>query len=69
MHVSPQTAYEHVNELESVDITTGAAYRQEAQDVLADPAVNLTVREAIAERLNQANHVLEMQTVVSDDSY
>ncbi|MGF1499271.1 MAG: hypothetical protein ACFB8W_20960 [Elainellaceae cyanobacterium] len=69
MHVSPQTAYKHIDELESVDTTTGATYRQEAQDVLADPAVSLNLREAIADRLNQANHVLEMQTVVSDDSY
>jgi len=69
MQVSPQTAYKHIDELESVDTTTGATYRQEAQDVLADPAVSLNLREAIADRLNQANHVLEMQTVVSDDSY
>lgn len=67
--VSPKTAYQHLQQLESVDATTGAAYRQEAQDILADPDVTLDDKQAIADCLNQANHRLELQTVISDESY
>lgn len=67
--ISPEKAYTHLEEIETADITTGAVYRQEAQDVLADPDVSLNVKQAIADRLNHANHLLELRTVVSDDSY
>jgi hypothetical protein len=40
-----------------------------AQDVLADPEVNCDVREAIADRLNQANQQLTNTTVSKTDSY
>lgn len=69
LSVSLQTAYQHLQQIESVDTTKGAEYRQEAQDVLADPTVTLNDKQAIADCLNQANHRLELQTVVSEESY
>lgn len=68
-NISPKTTIKHLEMLESADTTTGAIYRQEAQDVLADPDVSLSVRQAIADRLNHENHLLELRTVVNDDSY
>ena len=67
--VSPQTVYENLNQLEQVDLTTSAEYREMAQDVLADSEVNCDVREAIADRLNQANQQLTNTTVSKTDSY
>jgi Fe2+ or Zn2+ uptake regulation protein len=67
--VSPQTVYENLNQLDRVDLTTSAEYREMAQDVLADPEVNCDVREAIADRLNEANQQLTNTTVSKTDSY
>ncbi|HEY9651954.1 MAG TPA: hypothetical protein V6C95_14920 [Coleofasciculaceae cyanobacterium] len=69
MRISPQTAYDNLRLLEHVDVATSASYRQLAQEVLADPKVSLNWRQAIAERLNRANHRLEMVTVGGNDSY
>lgn len=69
MQVSPQTAYENLRLLEQVDIVTSASYRQLAQDILADPSVSLDWRQAISDRLNQANYLLTLLTVGQDDSY
>jgi hypothetical protein len=52
-----------------VDLTTSAEYREMAQEVLADTHVNRDVREAIADRLNQANQQLINTTVSKTDSY
>lgn len=68
-NISPKTTSDHLDMLDSVDVATGAQYRQEAQDVLADPGVTLTVRQAIADKLNHANHLLELRTVGKDESY
>ncbi len=67
--VSPQTVYENLNQIDQVDLTTSAEYREMAQDVLADSDVNCDVREAIADRLNQANQQLTNLTVSKTDSY
>lgn len=67
--VSPQTVYENLNQLDQVDLTTSAEYREMAQDVLADSDINKDVREAIADRLNQANQQLTNTTVSKTDSY
>ena len=67
--VSPQTVYENLNQLDQVDLTTSAEYREMAQDILADSEVNCDVREAIADRLNQANQQLTTLTVSKTDSY
>jgi len=70
MPVSPQTAYDNLRLLESVDVASSAFYRQLAQDVLADSRVSLSWRQAISDRLIQANHLLGMQSVDGkDDSY
>ena len=67
--VSPETIYENLNQLDQVDLTTSAEYREMAQEVLADTPVNRDVREAIADRLNQANQQLINTTVSKTDSY
>jgi hypothetical protein len=67
--ISPQTVYENLKLLEVLDVASSAFYRQLAQDVLADPKVTLVWRQAIADRLNQANHRLERVTVGDNDSY
>jgi hypothetical protein len=69
LHVSPRTVYHRLRFLEQVDVALSALYRQLAQDILADPTVSLVWRQAIADRLNQANHRLEMVTVENEDSY
>ena len=67
--VSPETVYENLNQLDQVDLTTSAEYREMAQEVLADTDVSKDVREAIADRLNQANQQLINTTVSKTDSY
>ena len=67
--VSPETVYAHLNQLDQVDLTTSAEYREMAQEVLADSGVACDVREAIADRLNQANQQLINTTVSKTDSY
>ena len=67
--ISPQTVYENLTLLEQVDVAMSALYRERAQDVLGDTQVKLSVRIAIAERLNDANHLLELRTVGGNDSY
>jgi hypothetical protein len=67
--ISPQTVYDNLNLLEQADVVKGAVYRQLAQEVLADPAVSLSWRQAIAERLHQANQLISRLTVGVDDSY
>lgn len=68
--ISLETVYENLSFLEQVSATSGAIYRQIAQEILADPSVSLSWRRAIADRLNHANQLLGMQVVGnSDDSY
>jgi hypothetical protein len=40
-----------------------------AQEILADPEVSLNWREAIADRLSQANHLLTTKSMTDEDSY
>ena len=65
----PRTVYHNLQRLEEGDVTESAEYRESAQEVLADPDVSLTWRQAIANRLNHANHLLEMRTAKDNDSY
>ncbi|MFM7574253.1 MAG: hypothetical protein ACKO4S_14140 [Snowella sp.] len=55
--------------LDQVDLVQGAACREAAQELLADPSVTLNVRTAIADSLMQANQALSVKNVVSEDSY
>lgn len=66
---SPKTIYEHLNDLDKVDVITSARYRQLAQAVLADPSVDETLRQNIAERLQRANHLLALKNIDGDESY
>lgn len=66
---NPQEVLEHLKQLEKVDTLQSALYREEAQEVLADDTVSLKWRQAIADRLNRANHDLALHTVTSEDSY
>lgn len=69
MPISPQTAYKNLRLLDQVDIVTSAAYRQSAQEILADSSISLRWRQAISDRLNHANYLLTLLTVGHDDSY
>lgn len=51
------------------DIVTSATYRQQAQEILANPEISQTWKMAIANRLYQANRQLEMMAAGSEDSY
>jgi hypothetical protein len=66
---SLRSVYHNLRLLEQVDAVRSAHYRQQAQEVLADSRISLRWRQAISNRLQQANHLLEMQTVETDDSY
>lgn len=66
---SPQTVYNNLKLLERVDAASSALYRQLAQEILADPEVSLVWRQAIADRLNQANNLLGRLAICNEDSY
>jgi hypothetical protein len=69
MQISLQTVYDNLAQIDRVDTTTSAMYRQSAQEVLADPDISLEWRKAISDRLNQVNHELTVHAHVDDDSY
>ena len=66
---NPQEVLEHLKQLEKVNTVQSALYREEAQALLADDTISLKWRQAIADRLNRANHDLALHTVSSEDSY
>lgn len=55
--------------IDQVDLITGATYRQEAQEILATPSIDLSDRTAVADCLVKANQSLSTKTVFKDDSY
>lgn len=65
----PRKVYHNLRLLDHVNAATSALYRQMAQDILADPDVDLAWRQAIAHRLSDANLELERKTVGKEDSY
>jgi hypothetical protein len=69
MQSSLQTVYDNLAQIDRVDTTTSAMYRQSAQEVLADPEISLEWRKAISDRLNRVNHELTVHAHVDDDSY
>lgn len=71
MHTaSLKTTYECLDHLDEVSKVESARCRQKALDVLADKDVSLQWRQAIADRLNQADILLGMKVVgKNDDSY
>lgn len=64
-----QKLYEDLAGIGSMDVAKGAECRKQAQLVLANPKISLNWRDAIAERLHEANHTLAIKTVTGDDSY
>jgi hypothetical protein len=68
-HPAPETVYEKLKYLDHGDIAISAMYRQWAQDVLTDPDVDLEWKNAIADRLNQANRMLGSANANENDSY
>ncbi len=64
-----QELYEDLAGIGAMDLDAGAQCRQQAQQVLANPKISLNWRDAIAERLHEANHSLGIKTVTGDDSY
>ncbi len=71
MHTtSLKTTYDCLDHLDEASKVESARCRQRALDVLADKAVSLQWRQAIADRLNQADILLGMKVVgKNDDSY
>jgi hypothetical protein len=69
MEISLQTIYKNLEQIDRVDPTTSAIYRQSAQEILANPEISLEWRKAISDRLNQVNHELTVHAHVDDDSY
>ena len=68
-HPAPETVYEKLQLLDHGDIAISAMYRQWAQEVLTDPDVDLDMKDAIADRLNQANRMLGSMNAGENDSY
>ena len=64
-----QKLYEDLANIDTMNTTEGAQCRERAQQVLANPKISLNWRDAIAERLHEANHTLAIKTVTGDDSY
>ncbi len=55
--------------LDNGNLVESAKYREEAQNILANPTIALKIRMAIADLLIQANQQLMLKTVVGDESY
>jgi hypothetical protein len=56
-------------DLDQVDADKGADLRQKAQEILAEPSIDLPIREAIADSLSEGNQLLTLKTVGKEDSY
>lgn len=69
MAVSPRRVYSNLRKIDRVDLATSALYRELAQDILGTPGISLAMKQAIADRLNQANRHLGMQSSGGEDSY
>ncbi|MGF1524302.1 MAG: hypothetical protein ACFBSF_18430 [Leptolyngbyaceae cyanobacterium] len=67
--LSPEEVYEKLQHIDEGDTVESAAYRQQAIAVLSDLHISLEWRQAIAHRLDQANQLLALRTVDSEDSY
>ncbi|MEM6451126.1 MAG: hypothetical protein AAF703_12510 [Cyanobacteria bacterium P01_D01_bin.105] len=64
-----QKLYEDLANIDQMDLAQSADCREKAQQILANPKISLNWRDAIAERLHEANHTLAIKTVTGDDSY
>jgi hypothetical protein len=66
---SPKMVYHKLRALDEMDVVSGAHCRQMATQVMADPSIRLSLRQAIANRLNLADRLIEVRTIKGDDSY
>ncbi len=58
-----------MEKIESGDVVSRAFARQKASDILATKSIDLSLRQTLADRLNQQNLLLALKTTVGDDSY
>lgn len=69
MKVAPETVFANLQNLDGADKVTSAIYREQAQEILATPTVELATRIAIAEKLQSANRLLAMKAIENEESY
>lgn len=67
--LSLQTIFDNLERLEKDSLMRSAEYREQAQEIIGDTEISLTWRQAIADRLNEANRVLGIVTAGPEDSY
>jgi hypothetical protein len=67
--ISPQAVYANLDQIDQTDVTQSAEMRQQVQEILANSQVSLSLRQQIADRLSQVNHLLTQRTVTGGDSY
>lgn len=58
-----------MEKIESEDVVSRAFARQKASDILATKSIDLSLRQTLADHLNQQNLLLALQTTVGDESY
>jgi hypothetical protein len=69
LQLSPKNIYHRLRWLDEMDILSGAQCREMANQVMADPTIRLSLRQAIANRLNLADRLIEVRMIKGDDSY
>jgi hypothetical protein len=68
-HPAPDKVYKNLEKLDTADTAHSAEYRQDAVEVLADLEVDVETRQAIADRLDTADHLMTLKNVDAEDSY
>lgn len=58
-----------MQKIENGDVISSAFAREKASDILATKTVDLSIRKALADHLNELNLLLALKTTVGDDSY
>ncbi|WP_107666684.1 hypothetical protein [Cyanothece sp. BG0011] len=58
-----------MEKIESGDVVSRAFARQKASDILATKSIDLSLRQTLADHLNQQNLLLALKTTVGDESY
>ena len=58
-----------MQKIEDGDVVSSAFARQKASDILATKTIDLSIRQTLADHLNQLNLLLALKTTIGDDSY
>jgi hypothetical protein len=58
-----------MKKIENGDVLSSAFARQKASDILATKTIDLSIRQTLADNLNQLNLLLALKTKVAEDSY